>query len=270
MVHRISERTEVSVYPNQPRAQNGWPEQPPQYSSSRAGSWQDPASQWSAPRRRRRGRGWIALLVVLVILGAAFVVGDQVARTYAQNMIANKIQSSGFPAKPSVTIKGFPFLTQVAAHDIRTIDISANNVQEDKLDISSVRAAATGVHLNSSFNGATIDHISGTALITFSSIVNAAGAQGATISPDPSAGPNAASVSVGPLTATAQVVRSGANKISVQMESLSGIPASVVGSLPNYTFNVPTLPAGLKIQSVSVTNQGVSVNIAAQNTTLSQ
>lgn len=258
------------MYPNQSRAQDGWPEQPPQHSSGQGGSWQDPAPQWSAPRRRRRGRGWIALLVTLVILGVLFVIADQAAKAYAQNMIASKIQSAGFPTKPSVTIQGFPFLTQVAAHDIRTIDMSASNVQEGKLDISSVQATATGVHLNSSFNGATIDHISGTALIMFSSLVNAAGAQGVTISADPSAGPGAASVSAGPLTATAQVVRSGASQISVRMESSADIPASVIGSLPNYTLNVPKLPAGLQIQRVSVTNQGISINISAQNTTLSQ
>jgi hypothetical protein len=185
-------------------------------------------------------------------------------------MIASKIQSDGFPAKPSVTIEGFPFLTQVAARDIRTIDMSAGNVTEDKLDISSINATATGVHINSSFNGATIDNITGTALITFSSLVNAAGAQGITISADPSAGANAATVSAGPLSATAQVVRLGANQIGIRMEGLSGIPASIIGSLPNYTFNVPKLPAGLQVQSVSVTQQGVRINIAAQDTTLSQ
>jgi hypothetical protein len=277
MVHRTPERTEVSVYPNQSRGQSGWPEQrsgwpeqPPPHSARQDGSWQGPASRQPAPRRRRRGRGWIALLVTLVVLAVLFVVADRVAKAYAQNMIASKIQSDGFPTKPSVTIEGFPFLTQVAARDIRTIDMSASDVQEGKLDISSVHATATGVHINSSFNGATINHISGTALISFSSIVNATGAQGITISADPSAGPNAASVSAGPLTATAQVVRSGTNQISIRMEGVAGIPASVIGSLPNYTFNVPHLPAGLKVQSVSVTEQGISINIAAQNTTLSQ
>jgi hypothetical protein len=258
------------VYPNQSRPQNGWPEQPPRYSSSQDESWRRPTSQPPVPRRRRRGRGWVALLVTLVILGALFVVADLAAKAYAENMIASKVQSDGFPAKPSVTIQGFPFLTQLAARDIRTIDMSANNVQEGKLDISSIQATATGVHINSSFNGATIDHISGTALITFPSIVNAAGAQGVTISADPSAGPTAANVSAGPLTATAQIVRSGANQINVRMDGVAGIPASVIGSLPNYTFNVPKLPAGLQIQGVSVTNQGISINISAQNTTLSQ
>jgi cytoskeletal protein RodZ len=166
----------VDVYPNQPRSQGGWPDQPPQYSEqpgndeARSGPGQHQGARPLPPRRRRR-RGWIGLLIVLVVLAVLFVIGDQVAKAYAQNTIASKIQSSsGMSSKPSVSIEGFPFLTQVAAHDVRVIDISANNVQAGKFDISSVKAKATGVHLNSSFSGATIDQINGTALITFASL----------------------------------------------------------------------------------------------------
>jgi hypothetical protein len=224
-----------------------------------------------APRRRRRGRGWIALVVTLIVLAVLFVVGDQIAKSYAQNMIASKLQSSsGLTTKPSVTIEGFPFLTQLAAHDIRTVDISASNVQEQKLDITSIKATATGVHLNSSFNGATIDHISGIALISFASLVNAAGAPGVTVTADPSGGPNAANISVGPLTATAQVTQTGPSQITVRVESLDGISASTLGLLSDYKINIPTLPAGLQVQGVSVTGQGIVIKVAAQHTTLSQ
>ena len=50
-----------------------------------------------------------------------------------------------------------------------------------KFDISSVKAKATGVHLNSSFSGATIDQINGTALITFASLEQGLGIQGVAI-----------------------------------------------------------------------------------------
>jgi len=222
-------------------------------------------------RRRRRGRGWIALVVTLIVLAVLFVVGDQIAKSYAQNMIAGKLQSSsGLATKPSVTIEGFPFLTQLAAHDIRTVDISASNVQEDKLDLTSIKATATGVHLNSSFNGATIDHISGTALISFASLVNAAGAPDVTVTADPSGGPNAANVSLGPLTATARVTQTGPSQITVRVVSVDGIPDSQLGLLPDYKINIPTLPAGLQVRGVSVTGQGIVIKVAAQNTTLSQ
>ena len=253
------------MYPNQPRQQDGWPAQPPQHTerpSVQAGQ---------LPRRRRRGRGWIVALGLLAVLVVLLVIADQVAKAYAQNAIATKLQSSsGLSAKPSVAIEGFPFLTQVAAHDIGAIDLSASDVQAGKLDISSVKAKATGVHLNSSFNNATIDQITGTALISFDALANATGAQGVTITADPAGGPNAAKVSVGPLTATAQILQTGPSRIMVRMESLNGIAAALFGSLPNYTIQVPKLPAGLQVRGVSVTDQGIIVDVSAQNTSLTQ
>lgn len=230
-----------------------------------------PGGARPARRRRRRGRGWIALLCTLIVLAVVFFIGDQVARGYAQNRIAQQLQSSSdMSTKPSVTIEGFPFLTQVASHDIRTIEISASNVPAGKIDIATVKATATGVRPNSNFSAASIDHISGTALITFDSLVNATGAQGVTISPNPAGGPDSATVGVGPLTATAQVMQTGPSQITVKMQSLGGIASSLIGSLPDYTFTVPKLPAGLQINGVRVTSQGVVIKVAAQNTTLSQ
>lgn len=272
----------MSEYPNQPRSQGGWPAQPPQHTASPDGY--APEDLWHAgprpraesgrgpaPRRRRRRRGWIALLGTLAVLAVGFVIADQVAKAYAQNLIASKIQSSaGLSSKPSVTIEGFPFLTQLAARDIRTVDISASNIQENKLDITSIKATATGVHLNSGFSSATADHISGTAFISFASLESAAGVQGATITADPSAGPNAVNVGVGPLTATAQIAQTGANQITVRMDRLGGIASSLIGSLPNYTIEVPKLPAGLQVQGVTVVSQGIDISASARSTTLSQ
>ena len=89
---------------------------------------------------------------------AILAIADQVAKSVAENRIAQQIQSSGLNTKPSVNIEGWPFLTQVAAHDIKAIDISANNVTTTggKLPVD-FTARATGVHPNSSFNGATVD-----------------------------------------------------------------------------------------------------------------
>ncbi len=286
MVHR-SQGTEVDVYPNQPRPQGGWPDQPPQYSDrpgddeARSGSEpygsSVPGSRQGMrplpPRRRRRG--WIGLLIVLVVLAVLFVIGDQVAKAYAQNTIASKIESSsGMSKKPSVSIEGFPFLTQVAAHDVGVIDISASNVPAGKFDISSVRAKATGVHLNSSFSGATVDHINGTALITFASLEQGLGLQGvASISADPADGPNAVKLSAGAIgSVTGKVELTAPNEVTVQMGSLSGLASLLNGVLPiqTQTIQIPKLPMGLVVRSVSVTSQGIVATASAQNTTLTQ
>ncbi|MGH3167697.1 MAG: LmeA family phospholipid-binding protein [Trebonia sp.] len=264
----------MSGYPNQP--QGGWPDQPPHYSGrpDHAGGTDYPGAPdygYQRPvRRRRRGRGWIVLLVILILLAVAFVIGDQVARSYAQNMIAAKFKSEGLSVKPSVSIKGWPFLTQVAGRDVRTIDISASNFTQDKLDIASMNATATGVHINSSFNGATIDSITGTVLITYSSAASAIGVPGLTFTDDPSAGPNTAKVSDGPISTTAHVDKAGPYKIGLQLQdlqALQGLPVQVPSS---FTLNLPRFPAGIQLSGVSLTAQGLKLSIAAQNTTLSQ
>jgi hypothetical protein len=269
----------MSEYPNQPRSsQGGWPEQPPQYrhgqrdprsSGYQGDSWQGDYPPGRIPRRRRRGRGWTALLVTLIVLFGAFVVIDQVARTYAQNQIASKVVSAGLPVKPSVSIKGWPFLTQVLGRDIHQVDLSAQNVREGALDISSINATALDVHISSGYHSATIDTINGNALVTFSSLIAATGASGVTLSADPSAGPHAAKISAGPLSGVASVSQSGPSSISVRAESLGGIPVSGLGQLPDYTLNVPHLPMGAAVTGVSVQSQGVSIRISARNTTLS-
>ena len=275
------------MYPNQPRSQDGWPDQPPRYRDDQPGYDQDDQSERygsgasrrgarsAPPRRRRRGRGWIALLVTLVVIAVLLVIGDRVAKAYAQNEIASKIQTSaGMSSKPSVTIQGFPFLTQVAQHDLRVVDISASNVQAGKFDISSIKATATGVHLNSGFSSATVDQINGTALITFASLESALGVQGvATITADPADGPNAVKLSAGPIgSVTGYVKATGPNVVTIQMGSLSGLASLLGGVVPvqTQTIQIPKLPAGLVVRSVSVTSQGIVGTASAQNTTLSQ
>lgn len=248
-----------------------WPAQPPQYKQ-----YTYSEDDYTArPPRRRPGRRAGTSLLVLLILAAVFVVGDRVARTYAQDRIAQQIQTQArLAARPGVSIEGFPFLTQVAAHDLRKVDISASNVPAGKITVSSITATATGVHLNSGFNGATIDQINGTALVTFASLASAAGAKGVTLTSDPAAGPNDISISAGPqLSATGQVTLTGPSQVTVKVTSLgglAGLAAGTIGSLPGYVITIPTLPAGLKVDGVSVTSRGIEVQAAAQNTTLSQ
>ncbi len=263
----------MSDYPTQPRRQppGGWPSQPPQYSQGPAVGYRPVPP----PRRRRRGRGLIALVSTLVVLVVLAVVADFVAKAYAQNQIASQVQTAAkMTGKPSVTIEGFPFLTQVAAHDLKAIDISASNVAAGKFTITSITARATGVHPNSSFSGATIDQINGSALISFSSVENALGLRGvATISADPADGPNAVKVSAGIIgDVTGKVELTGSNRLTLQLGSLSGLASLLNGAVPlqTQTITIPKLPAGLTVRSVTVTSQGIEATASAQHTTLTQ
>jgi len=213
------------------------------------------------------------LLFGVIVLLLLAVIGDRVANAVAENTVANQIVKNGFPVKPGVTIEGFPFLTQVVAHDIHRIDISASNVPAGPVTISSVKAQLTGVHLNSSFNGGTVDHITGTAFISFSSLASAGGGgvgTGITMTAD---GPDKVKISagIGPLSDTevAKVTKSG-NQISVQIQN-SGSPISgLLQSFGSFSFTIPKLPAGLEITKVAVTQQGIVVSAAGNHTQLSE
>ena len=227
--------------------------------------------QQPVPRLRRRRRPLLWLTVVIVLLLIIAGIGDQVAKVYAQNRIAQQIQQSGLNARPSVTIEGWPFLTQILAHDLKTVDISASNVTADsgKLPFS-FTAKATGVHLNSSFNGATVDHINGQAIVPFSSVAGLFPIPGVTLSADPADGPNAVKADVGIAgSVTGTVKQASPSKIAITLNSASGLAAMFSQLSSNtITVTIPQLPAGLVVRSVSVTSQGIVATASASNTTL--
>jgi hypothetical protein len=260
--------------------QSGWPAQPPADSpstgsfSTGSGYGQERATQQAAaPRRRRKRWPWVVTIVVVVLLVAAGI-GDQVARSYAEGRIAQQVQTSGhLTAKPNVTIEGWPFLTQALSRNFSTIDISANDVTANSGKLTfNFTAKATGVHVNSSFNSATVNHITGQALLPFGSVTSLLDVPSGTItlSADPADGPDAvkASSPLGSLKGTVKLA--SPSEIAITLDQGSGFASLFSGLSGNaFTIDIPALPAGLVVQSVSVTSQGIVANASANNTTLS-
>jgi hypothetical protein len=259
---------------------SGW-QQPPGYEETVARGAQQPAWQQSQqppavqsrpPRRRHRGRRWLIALVVLILVLVAIDFG---AKAFAESAIASKIDSSGLGTKPSVDIEGFPFLTQVASRDLSQIDINASNFTVKQVVISSLHATATGVRPNASFNGATISKINGTVVVSFATVTKLIPIPGLTVSADPADGPDAIKFNSSLGGATGKIEQPSPNVIKVDVGNLTGLAglASLIGGsaiASSYTFDIPKLPAGLVVRSITVTSQGIVATASAQNTTLSQ
>jgi LmeA-like phospholipid-binding len=243
--------------------------------------WNAPPPPGAPPPTRPRRRRWplitgITVLVILVLL----VVLDFVAKAYTENQMASQFQSSvGLSGKPDVTIQGFPFLTQLASRDFRTVNITATNetvtassLGSGTLHIASLDAALHGMHIHGT-KSATVDQFNATALITLTALGNVGGIpSGITLSPG---GSNQIKATVNVLglfsdTATVQVTQTGPDQINVKVIDFGGIPADVLGNLADFNVTLPKLPAGVTIKSVSVTQQGLQVTLTGQNTTLSQ
>jgi LmeA-like phospholipid-binding len=260
---------QTAAYGQQPP---GYGQQDPSYSEVPPYGEVPPSGRSRPRRRRHRGRG---LLITLIVLIGLLIAADFGAKAYAESAIASKIDSSGLGVKPSVSIEGFPFLTQVAARDLKQIDISASNFTVKQVAIRSLNATATGVRPNASFNGATINQINGTLVVSFTTITNLVPVPGLTVSADPADGPNAIKLNSSLGGATGKIEQTSPNVITVDVGKLTGLAglASLLGGssiASSYTFDIPKLPAGLVVRSVTVTSQGIVAKASAKNTTLSQ
>jgi hypothetical protein len=222
-------------------------------------------------RRRRRRWPWITLLVIVLVL----VGGDRAANAYTEDQMASQIKSSlALSGKPSVSIAGFPFLTQLAARTFNTVNVNASNETAGpggQLEIASLTATLHGMHIHG-LNSATVDQFTASALVTFTALAHAGGIpQGITLAPG---GPNQIKATVDILgfssEATAKVTQVGNDKINVKITDFGGVPADVLGSLTDFNISIPKLPAGVKIQSISITQQGLRITASGKNTTLSQ
>jgi LmeA-like phospholipid-binding len=227
------------------------------------------------PRSRRRLTTVGIILAVLVVVLVALDFG---AKALAENEVANQIQKQGISQKPSVSIAGFPFLTQVISRDIGSMQISWHNLTEGPVTFASINAVLNGVHINSSFNGATVTNLTGTAKITFGQLSNAVSSQvgalgalggaGLTLT---DAGPSEVKANLDLLitnaSATWRVSRLSGHELVVELVSSSGLPSDLFASVKRIPIPLSGIPLHLQIQRVSITPDGVVGTLTGQNVT---
>ena len=245
-------------------------------------TWDAPTQSWDTPAAppRRRHRALRNTIIVVLALIVLFIVGDRLAVLYAQNQVAQQFkEQGGFEGTPSVSIKGFPFLTQVIAHNIHEITITSDKIKAGPVTITNLNAVITDVKLNGGFTAGTIGHLDGQALIPFSGLTSALGgelggaagglgdlASGVTIK---AAGDNKIKASFDLLivsgSATLKVTREPGNKIHIQLLSSNGLPSEITDQLKDLTVPIPALPLGMKIQRIQVNGAGISIHVIGNN-----
>jgi LmeA-like phospholipid-binding len=240
------------------------------YQPTIVGGYQPPG----VPGRRRGGHGLRNTIIALLVLIVVLVAVDRLAAFYVQGRIASQIQDQGFSSKPDVSIKGFPFLTQVISRHFQDIQISSSKVKAGPVEIQSIHAELSNVRLNSGFSGGTVGHLSGAGVIAFGSLSNAIGSlaggqlgslvgtAGLTLKP---VGSHKVKASINLVivsgSATWRITRVSGTEIKVHLVSSSGLPSSLLSSIRNIAVPIPKLPLGMKIQSVIVTATGISVRV---------
>jgi LmeA-like phospholipid-binding len=217
--------------------------------------------------RRSRPHSWSVIIVAaLAAFFAALLIADRVTLIYAEERVARQIGNRGFPAKPQVSIAGFPFLTQVAARRLNKVVVSAAGKKLGPVEVKRLDVTLYGIRVGSSCHVRTASQLSGTALIGFPGLAGVGGLPGLTVAAD---GPDQVKITIGAglrsKTATARVTPVGPGVIRLVVISAGGIPLAALGSLRDISLPLAALPRGTTIHGVSVTGQGVLVHLAGQD-----
>ncbi|MBO0869609.1 MAG: DUF2993 domain-containing protein [Micromonosporaceae bacterium] len=270
-----------------------------------AGTEYDYVTGTSRTRHKRRGRRLgTVLLVLLLVLVALLVVADRVAAYAASRTIADQAQQQlvaqhvHSPDKPTVSVDGFPFLTQVAAGRYQKVVIHSTHLTStdlpgvvlDRLDVT-----ATGINASTSAllngNGSiTADHIDGTATLGWNSVTklmvdsaNTSDLQGVSVSsvsdgevqlraPVDLLGTSTTVVATGQLVVSGTSVKVKITKIDTEGGNVPPGMRDLLASLRSafaVTVRIPPLPYHLKVSAVHPTPVGIAVTAFADNVPLS-
>ncbi|MEV3860611.1 DUF2993 domain-containing protein [Streptomyces sp. NPDC050095] len=237
------------------------------------------------------------LLIIVVIVGGLFVIADRVAVNFAEGKAADKLKSSeGLASTPDVSIKGFPFLTQVVGGSLDDVEIGIKDYEAksggESVHIADLKAEMHGVEFNSSYSSATADSATGTALITYAELLKSAksepvelplGATGKVIGlSDGGNGKIKVAVEVSrggvklpePMYVTSTITVKGdtinahADSIPKSLKVLGvsvPLPEGTARNVTDFSQKIDDLPAGIKLDKVEAVEDGVEITVKGSN-----
>ncbi|AEW94909.1 MULTISPECIES: LmeA family phospholipid-binding protein [Streptomycetaceae] len=239
-------------------------------------------------------RGIRILLILVVVVVGLLVAADRIALSVAESKAADRIQSAeGLSAKPGVSVKGFPFLTQVLAKNLDEVTVSATDLHPNgttvegatgPLTIARFDADLRDVRINSDFSSAVADTASGTALVSYADLTKAAPSgvsvsYGGTDSSGKGRVKVTGSITLPVLGQTlhrsvlSEISLDGGNAVRLRAQEIPGgdaVPGldQLVRSKTDFTRRLSGLPHGIQLSSIRATLQGVEITLTGKNVSL--
>jgi len=225
------------------------------------------------------------LLIVLVVLAALLVAADRIGVVVAQNRLASELQQQlDLDAKPDVSIRGIPFLTQAIRGTYKDIRVQLPDVDAGDVQDLAVDARLQGAHvslsdaLGGNVDRIPVDQISGTLLIPYDQLARASGISGLTITREGDSLRLTGSVQVlgRPVKAEAVgrvEVNDGRIAINAEQAKVAGIPVPTAvldeaARLLSFRVQPQNLPLNLRITAVHLTDTGLLVDAVSDDVVL--
>lgn len=218
------------------------------------------------------------VLVVVAVLAALFVAADRGAAAVAEHKIAGRVAAAyNLPSRPSVTVRGFPFLTQLVSGNFRQVDATIGQFDGHGVRVDDLDARFTGVRaplaevLGGNTSDITVAHVSATGTIPFA-VVRRRLPTGLRVDPTGdrlrlSGTLDYLGVSAPVATVASLAVHGDAIEVTPGPVTVRGvtIPGSAVASRFGFDVPAPVLPLQLRLTSVAATRAGVRIGAAASD-----
>ncbi|WNF28536.1 DUF2993 domain-containing protein [Streptomyces sp. C11-1] len=221
------------------------------------------------------------LLVLVVVLGGLFIAVDRVAVHFAESEAEDRVTISGGSAgSTDISIKGFPFLTQLAGSQLDRVDVSLTGMNTSAAGrttrVSEVRAQLHDVKLGSGYRSATAARATGTALVTYEDLT-AAASDGVVVE----YGGNGKAKVTGTVeilgrpisrSVLSTVTRVDGHTIKVRADQVpgEGLPGveELVRKKTDFEGDIDGLPKGLELRKIEVTEKGLEIQVTGSDVSL--
>ncbi|WP_105974092.1 LmeA family phospholipid-binding protein [Streptomyces geranii] len=239
-------------------------------------------------------RAFRILLIVAVVLGGLFVIADRVAVGFAEDEVADRLRASeGLASTPDVSIKGFPFLTQVAGGELDDVEVgmkdyeAATGVSGQKIRIDDLSARMRGVEFTGDYSAATAATATGSATVSYDQLLKAANAEttqlplGVTAKvtglSDGGNGKIKVAVEVSALKEPVYLLSSvtvvDGDTVRVRADSIPSfddiqLAAADAHSVADFEQKIEGLPGGIKLDTVQAGKSGVDITVKGSNVSL--
>jgi hypothetical protein len=225
----------------------------------------------------------VLLVIVAVVLGTGLL-ADRAVERWAEGYVADQLtEQAGLAGTPEVDVRGFPFLTQALEgryEDVR-ISLTADELGQPEGTDAAVRLVGVHLPLSTVLSGdvreVPVDRIEGTATLSYALLSEELGGD-STIGPDGDGLRVTRTVELLgytlPLTASGTVSLDG-DELVIDVEQATGAGVELPGFLVDQAsdlldlrYQVPALPFGLQLTSVTPAAGGVVVEVEAEDTVL--
>ncbi|MFG2134744.1 DUF2993 domain-containing protein [Streptomyces sp. NPDC048751] len=229
----------------------------------------------SPPTRTRRRMIIAAASLVALLVGGVAV--DRIAAVRAESRTAKAFEDGmGTADRPSVHVRGFPVLNQLAAGSLDHVDLTAHDIPADgttlPLPVTRLTVGMDGLKTSGSADEAHADGVTATAFLSYADVSSALGVQVSQGDESGRVNATARLPLVGDVTVSAAVSAAGGNRIAftdVRAEQGELLPPlkSLLDKALDEPIPLQNVPEGLRLRSVTTSEDGIDARFTGHSVT---